>query len=119
MEYTGDEDEDEEDMFIFCLEGEKVIRKGKIQFVQWQEECWLAQVQSFDFWLGINVIAEKERSDFLRAAVKVSSGRIYESFLFLNIYIYIYIFFTLYFLRNNTQGLQKNCNKRINIFCQK
>ena len=34
MEYTGDEDEDEEDMFIFCLEGEKVIRKGKIQFVQ-------------------------------------------------------------------------------------
>ena len=32
MEYTGDEDE--EDMFIFCLEGEKVIRKGKIQFVQ-------------------------------------------------------------------------------------
>ena len=34
MEYIGDEDEDEEDMFIFCLEGEKVIRKGKIQFVQ-------------------------------------------------------------------------------------
>ena len=97
MEYTGDEDEDEEDMFIFCLEGEKVIRKGKIQFVQWQEECWLAQVQSFDFWLGINVIAEKERSDFLRAAVKVSSGRIYESFLFLNIYIYIYIYFFFFF----------------------
>lgn len=27
MEYIGDEDED--DIFIFCLEGERVIREGK------------------------------------------------------------------------------------------